>query len=405
VARDHIYPQKQGGYATITINLPLGDITSDQTRALADIARKYCGDNIRTTVEQNLVLRFVSEADLPGVYAELKKIGLAAPGASTIVDVVSCPGTDTCKLGIASSRGLGGKLREHMLAKGDGIDPAVRGLHIKTSGCFNSCGQHHVADIGFYGNSRKVGNYNVPHFQVVLGGQWAENGGNYGLASGSVPSKAIPKLVDALTDRFVKERNEGEAFRTWITRLGKKEIRAFLEPFTHVPPHEQDPSFYTDWGDPREFTIGDMGVGECAGEIVSLFAIEIVRADSEAFEAQVALEEKNYGKADALAYKAMLSAARSLVRSQFIDITEDPDHIVDEFRKRFVDTKVFLDKYMGSQFANYLFTRHENPPTRLDEDHAHRIAEEAQLFVEACYACDAKLSAAAAASAQQVVKV
>jgi sulfite reductase (ferredoxin) len=393
--RTNIYRQKQAGYATVTINLPLGDITSDQTRALADIARKYVGDNIRTTVEQNLVLRFVSESDLPALYTELKKIGLAAPGAGTIVDVVSCPGTDTCKLGIASSRGLGGQLREHLIGRGAELNAAIRGLHIKTSGCFNSCGQHHVADIGFYGNSRKIGNHTVPHFQVVLGGQWTNNGGSYGLAVGSVPSKVIPKLVDALTDKFVAERSEGEAFKDWVARLGKKEVRAFLEPFMRVPDYSESPEFYTDWGDPREFTIGDMGVGECAGEMVSLFAIEIVKADSLAFDAQVALEEKDYARADALAYKAMLAAARALVRTKYIDVTEEPGHIVSEFRARYVDTKLFFDKYMTNQFANYLLMRHETPPTRLDEDHAHRIVEESQLFIEACYSCDARMTGAA----------
>ncbi len=393
--RTNVYQQRQPGYCTITINLPLGDITSDQTRALADIARKYVGDNIRTTVEQNLVLRFVSEADLPALYAELKAVGLGAAGASTVTDITSCPGTDTCKLGIASSRGLGGQLREHLLAKGENLDPAIKELHIKTSGCFNSCGQHHVADIGFYGVSRKVANYTVPHFQVVLGGEWTNNAGSYGLAVGSVPSKAIPAMLDALTEKYINEREDGEVFKEWVARLGKKEIRDFIEPFMKVPDHFDDSSYYADWGDPREFTLGDMGIGECAGEVVSLFAIEIVKADSLAFEAQVALEENDYAKADALAYQAMLTAARSLIRTGFIDITQDPDHIVSEFRTRFVDTKLFLDKYMGSQFANYLLLRHENPPERLDEDHAHRIVEEAQLFVEACYACDARMSGAA----------
>jgi sulfite reductase (ferredoxin) len=395
--RTNIYQQRQVGYCTVTINLPLGDITSDQTRALADIARKYVGDNIRTTVEQNLVLRFVSEADLPALYTELKAVGLAASGAGTITDVVSCPGTDTCKLGIASSRGLGGQLREHLLAQGDNLNPAIKELHIKTSGCFNSCGQHHVADIGFYGVSRKVANYAVPHFQVVLGGQWTNNAGSYGLAVGSVPSKAVPAMLDALTEKYVQERTDGEVFKDWVARLGKKEIRDFIEPFMKVPDHVDDPSYYADWGDPREFTIGDMGIGECAGEMVSLFAIEIVKADSLAFEAQVALEEKDYARADALAYQAMLTGARSLIRTGFIDITENPDHIVNEFRTRFVDTKIFLDKYMGSQFANYLLLRHEAAPDRLDEDHAHRIVEEAQLFLEACYACDARVSSTAVA--------
>jgi sulfite reductase (ferredoxin) len=395
--RTNLYKQRQDGYYTVTINLPLGDITSDQTRALADIARKYVGDNIRTTVEQNMVLRFVSEADLPALYADLKATGLAAAGASTITDVVSCPGTDTCKLGIASSRGLGGELREHLLKKNGKLDPAIEGLHIKTSGCFNSCGQHHVADIGFFGNSRKAGGYAVPHFQLVLGGEWKNNAGNYGLAVGAVPSKAIPALLDALIEKYLQEREDGEVFRDWVGRLGKKEIRAFIEPYMKVPDYADDPSYYTDWGDPREFGIGDMGTGECAGELVSLFAIEIVKADSLAFEAQVALEENDYTRADALAYQAMLTAARSLIRSSFIDITEDPDYIVSEFRKRFVDTKVFFDKYMGNQFAGYLLLRHEAAPERLDQDHAHRIVEEAQLFIEACYACDARMSSAAVA--------
>lgn len=395
--RTNVYQQRQTGYCTITINLPLGDFTSDQARALADIARKYVGDNMRTTVEQNLVLRFVSEADLPALYTELKAAGLGAAGASTITDIVSCPGTDTCKLGIASSRGLGGQLREHLLSKDSLLDPAIKELHIKTSGCFNSCGQHHVADIGFYGVSRKVGNYAVPHFQVVLGGQWVNNGGSYGLAVGSVPSKAVPSMLDALTDKYVAERGEGEVFKDWVGRLGKKEIREFIEPYMKVPNHDDDPSYYADWGDPREFSIGDMGTGECAGEVVSLFAIEIVKADSLAFESQLALEEHDAERADRLAYQAMLTAARSLIRTKYIDITEDADHIVNEFRTRFVDTKIFLDKYHAAQFANYLLLRHEGAPERLDEDHAHRIVEEAQLFIDACYACDARMSAAALA--------
>src|SRR6202034_2994401 len=114
---------------------------------------------------------------------------LGEAGAGSIVDVVACPGTDTCKLGIASSRGLAGELRHRLAAKNATLDQAIRGLRIKVSGCFNSCGQHHVADIGFYGNSRNINGYTVPHFQVMLGGQWSENGGSYALAMGSGPSR------------------------------------------------------------------------------------------------------------------------------------------------------------------------------------------------------------------------
>ena len=144
----NVYYQRQGGYVTVTIALPLGDITADQLRGLADLTRKYVNETIRTTVEQNMVLRWVSEADLIDLYNGLKDIELAEAGAGTIVDITSCPGTDTCKLGIASSRGLSGELRIRLAEKSMRMDEAIKHLRIKVSGCFNSCGQHHVADLG-----------------------------------------------------------------------------------------------------------------------------------------------------------------------------------------------------------------------------------------------------------------
>ncbi|MBW2725846.1 MAG: nitrite/sulfite reductase, partial [Deltaproteobacteria bacterium] len=152
----NVRSQRQDGYSVVTLNLPLGDLTADQSRMLADIARKFTGANLRTTVEQNIVLRFVRDADLVSIFKALTAAGLGTPGGETIVDVTSCPGTDTCKLGIAASRGLAGELRQRLAAKSASMPEAVKALRVKISGCFNSCGQHHLADIGFYGNSRKV---------------------------------------------------------------------------------------------------------------------------------------------------------------------------------------------------------------------------------------------------------
>lgn len=388
----NIYKQRQPGYVSVYINLPLGDMTSSQMFTLADIARKYAGDNVRTTVEQNMLLRWISEADLPELYSELKAIGLAEPGINTIVDITSCPGTDTCKLGIASSRGLTGELREQLTAKMDTLPDAVKELKIKISGCFNSCGQHHVADIGFFGNSRRSGNYLVPHFQLVLGGKWKQNAGSYGLAVGAVPSKRVPEVLEAITNRYAAERTADESFQDWVTRLGKKEVKAMLEPFTKVPAYEVDPSYYTDWGDTREYSLGDIGVGECAGEVVSLFSLEITRAESTHFDGLVALDEGNYGKADENAYRSMLLAARALVRTRFPALSDDPTRIVEEFRTHFYDTKLFFDPYAGGKFAHYLFDRHNNPPAASDADSAQRLLGEAQLFIEACYSCEARVN-------------
>jgi sulfite reductase (ferredoxin) len=147
--KTNVAAQKQAGYVTATVTLPLGDLTATQLRGLADLARRFTRETIRTTVEQNIVLRWVSEADLPELYAALEDLGLGQPGAGTIVDVTSCPGTDTCKLGIASSRGLAGELSQRLAEKSHTLDESIQNLRIKVSGCFNSCGQHHVADLGF----------------------------------------------------------------------------------------------------------------------------------------------------------------------------------------------------------------------------------------------------------------
>jgi sulfite reductase (ferredoxin) len=399
----NVVPQRQPGYVMATITLPLGDLTSAQARALADVARRYTGDAIRTTVEQNMLLRWVSEADLPALYAALVAIDLGAAGASTIADITACPGTDTCKLGISSSRALAAELGRQLAASGIADDPNARGLHIKTSGCFNSCGQHHVADLGFLGVSRNVNGRRVPHFQLVVGGQWTHNGGAYGLAIGAVPSKRVPDIVKKLTGRYAAERQPGEGFAAFVTRIGKKTIRAMVEELQVLPSYEQDPSYYSDWGDPREYTIDDMGVGECAGEIVPFVEMGLANSEREIFEAQVLLDDGNIKDAATRAYSAMIEAARSLARERSPNLGSAPDEVVGEFRRHFFDTQLFFDPYAGGKFAQFLFRAHEEYGTEHDKaptrEAAHQMIEEATLFVDAAHQCYTRLGASLGAPA------
>ena len=385
--RTNVYKQRQEGYAVATVALPLGDITSSQLRAIADISRRYIKETVRATVEQNLVLRWVSESDLPQLHDELVSLGLAETGAGTVVDVTACPGTDTCKLGIASSRGLAGELRKRLGEESANLDTAIEGLRIKISGCFNSCGQHHAADIGFYGNSRKINGITVPHFQVVLGGQWKENAGSFGLATGAIPSKNIPEVVARLGKRFVAEREKDELFKDFIARLGKREIKAMLEDLTQVPTYEENSWYYRDWGDTREFTMDDLGIGECAGEVVAVGIMEIAAAEREVFEASVALDEDQLATAWKGAMAAMLRAARALVKEQWYDVPEEAEVVVAEFRSRFYEGEHFSPK-----FANYLFAAHHDPATSFEKIQVHRFIEEAQLFIEGAYTCYDKIA-------------
>ncbi len=393
-AESNALPQRQPGYVIAIITLPLGDLTSEQARALADIARRYTGDTLRTTADQNMILRWVSEADLPAVYRELAAVHLAAPGAGTISDITACPGTDTCKLGISSSRALAAQLSKDLRAAGVDRNPNARHLHIKTSGCFNSCGQHHVADLGFLGVSRNVGGRRVPHFQLVVGGQWTNNGGSYGLAIGAVPSKRVPEIVKRLTDRYASERTNDETFAAFVSRIGKKPIRALVEELQKIPTYEQEPGNYSDWGDPREYTITDMGEGECAGEVVPYVEVELAGAEREIFEAQILLDERKLGDAATRAVDAMLRAARALTREKNAYIGSEPDEIVAEFRKHFYDTQIFFDPFAGGKFAHYFFKAYEERGREATPETVHQLIEESTLFVDAVHECYTRISAA-----------
>jgi sulfite reductase (ferredoxin) len=391
----NIYAQRQPGFVCVTLNLPLGDLTAQQMRGLADVARRFTPDATRTTVEQNLLLRWIHEADLPALYLALKALQLHTPGAQTIADVTACPGTDTCKLGIASSRGLAGELRQRLALKGYQYDEALKDIRVKVSGCFNSCSQHTVAEIGFYGSNRLIDRHRVPHLHLILGGEWSHNAAHYGQSLGVIPTKRVPEVVDFLLDLYMKDKQTGETFSQFVHRVGKKDIKDRVQPFTEVPAYGDDPSFYTDWGDAREYTIGDIGIGECAGEVVSLTNFDVAIAESLNFDATLLLEGEagngNIQKAADKALAAMVKAAQALLKVQNVDIADDPGVIVSEFRHYFYDTQLFFDPFVHGKFASYLFTSFDNRQTPSTLDRAKQAVEEARLFIEAAYECHSRM--------------
>jgi sulfite reductase beta subunit-like hemoprotein len=262
--RTNVVRQAQAGWNTVYVLLPIGDVSADQMHALAEIARNYANGRIRTAVTQNFVLRWVHEDDLPALHAALAGIGLAEAHAMTISDVMTCPGADTCSIGVTSSKGLGTELRNRILAgNGKYRDPLVNDIKIKISGCPNSCGQHHVADIGFYGMAIRNGERQIPAFQLLLGGN-AQGEGRLAKITMKIPARYIPDAVERLIDTYVSGRSEGEPFSSWATRVGTPQIQELLAEYKTVPEFTQDPMAYVDWGQTKLFTLDDMGEGECA---------------------------------------------------------------------------------------------------------------------------------------------
>lgn len=201
----------------------------------------------------------------------------------------------------------------------------------------------------------------------------------------AVPSKRIPDVVVRLTDRYVAGRQNGESFKDFVKRIGKVELKKLLEDLTQPPEDLGDHSFFRDWGDPREYTLGDMGVGECAGEVVSSIEFELAAAERQLFEAQIAFENGEVEQSGRTAYQSMLRAARAVVKTELPGVDDDPEQIIGEFRTRFYDTKKFFDPYAGGKFAQYLFAAHEKAGSPHTADSARYLMDEAHLFIEASH--------------------
>ena len=256
--------QRQSGYFAAVVQLPLGDITADQFFALAGLSRRYARGRARTSFEQNLVLRWVREADLLHLWRELRRIGLAAADAGGITDIVSCPGTDSCKLGITASMGLGKALRES-LEKTGVADPLARKLRIKMSGCPNSCGQHHIADIGFHGGTLKAGGKQLPAYEVFLGGQYMQTGGQTRIGDRirvRIPAKRVPEALTRILGLYTESHRAGEEFGAFYRRVGAAPFEEKLADLNQAGTFNDEPALFVDWNRDEVYQL-QRGEGEC----------------------------------------------------------------------------------------------------------------------------------------------
>ena len=260
----NVKAQRQPGFQTVTVKVTRGDLTPEQFRGLASIMREYTGGFARTTVQQNLVLRWVRDEAVYDVWRRLADLSLAESGAREISDVVSCPGTDSCKLGITSSMGLNAAIQQRIEDMGV-TDPLTRRIHIKMSGCPNGCSQHHIANIGFYGASLKVGGKQMPAYIPHLAGTYEGGELVYGARLKSrLPAKRVPDAVERWLRLYEGERRDGEEFNDFVERVGvarfEQEVADLAMPAEfNLETMDQ----FIDWNRAEPYKV-ERGEGECA---------------------------------------------------------------------------------------------------------------------------------------------
>ncbi|HEY2745839.1 MAG TPA: nitrite/sulfite reductase, partial [Polyangia bacterium] len=258
--------QRQAGYYAVIARLDRGDITSAQLRGVARLSRQFSDGSVRLTNEQNLVFRFVPEASLTALHAELLTLGLGRFGARTIHDVTSCPGADTCNLAVTRSRELTTAVEAALGAATGETAAAVKAaesLDIKISGCPNSCGQHHVAALGFHGTMRRVGGQAVPEYQLHLGGGIARDGATFGRQIVKLPARRVPDAVLRLLELYRKERSDGEAPLAYFRRVEPDVVKRAVADLAVFDAATAKPEDWLDHGDEAPFKVA-IGQGECA---------------------------------------------------------------------------------------------------------------------------------------------
>jgi sulfite reductase (ferredoxin) len=260
----NVSEQRQDGFVAVEVKVTRGDLSPEQLRGLAQITREYAGGYARSTVQQNLVLRWVREESVHEVWQALGELGLGEPGSREISDVVACPGTDSCKLGITSSMGLNQAVQERIEAM-QLSDPLTRQIHIKMSGCPNGCGQHHVADIGFYGASIKVGEHTIPAYIPHVGGRYEDGDVAFGARLKlRLPAKRVPEAIDRWIRHYESSRNDGEAFAEFAQRVGTGELEGLVKDLSlPVDFGLETMNEFIDWNRNVPFEV-IRGEGECA---------------------------------------------------------------------------------------------------------------------------------------------
>jgi len=369
--KTNVYPQKQDGYLTVYVRILNGNISSVSSRTLIEKLRPVIADDVRVTINQGLQFRFVKAEHLEYIYSALEQEGIAAAGFGSVADVTSCPGTDTCNLGISNSTGIAQILSEVI----DEEYPELlynKDIAIKISGCMNSCGQHGMASIGFHGSSLKSKGQVLPALQVLVGGGVMGHGdGSIANKVIKVPSKRGPDVLRCLLNDYKANRQNDETHLQYTKRVGEKYFYDLLKPLASLETLQAED--YIDWGQEEKYSTA-IGVGECAGVMIDLIATLLLEAEEKLEWSQENLDKKAYADGIYNAYSAFVHAAKGLLLQQGVQCNTQTG-ILKDFDIHFTQNGLYTE---SNSFKETVLHMNESEPT---EEFANSYLQQAKNFV------------------------
>lgn len=377
--RTTVQPQRQADRHAVLIRLIIGDIAAPTFRTLADVVDRFAQGRLRITPQQNLLLRDIATADLSGLYATLSALDLALPAAERIGDVVACPGTDSCGLGITGSKGLGRVLTEQLRAESE-LDDDLEGITIKVSGCPNSCAQHHIASIGFHGVAHKIDGRLLPAYQIHLGGRVSPEVVRFGqMLPLRFPAKRVPGVVRHLIAMYRTGRQTGESFLAFVDRTGKAAFQQALAPFTRPAEDGTEDDIFHDWGTDGEYSLSEIGQGECAAPTINVVSQHFEDAGYELAHARVLLEKQRPFDAVTRTDLALVASAKALLAMEEIEPLSH-DEVLREFEARIVAQRRISPALWSAAIAWY----NDVWPTPLTVEAARERVEAVSALADGC---------------------
>lgn len=353
----NVFKQKQDGFYGVYVKVPVGDIKSDTARKLVKILTPLVADDIRVTQNQGLLLKFVNKEALPALYNGLTELDLSAPGFDSLADVTTCPGTDTCNLGISNSMTLS-KVLEDVIYNEYEDFIYNRDIKIKISGCMNSCGQHGLAHIGFHGSSLKAGTKVLPSVQVLLGGGTVGDGvGRAAEKVIKVPAKRATHVLRAVLNDYKTNSISEETFHNYYDRQGKDYFYQLLKPLANLETLTEDE--FVDWGHEETFATA-IGVGECASVIIDLVATLLYEADEKMAWANSAYDNGAWADAIYHSYNVLISTAKALLLDKGKNSSTQAG-IIREFDINYVSTGEFE---LDGTFNDLVLQINKNEPSQ-----------------------------------------
>ena len=387
--RTNVLRQRQTGYAAVRVRVPRGDLEPWQLRGLAELLRNHSGDTMRIAPDQSLLIRFVPFDRLLSLRDGLEALKLAGPRAGGLGDTVTCPGADSCKLGVTSPRSVARHI-EPLLDR-LAANPRLEGLRVKISGCPNSCAQQQTADIGLFGAARTIEGHAAPHYIMFVGGRPGGHVGldgepGYGTNVARIPALRVGEAIERLTERYLEDSDASETWSAWTHRVGRKSLQSTVADFLALPGPADASQFYREIGRAEPFRVV-RGVGECAGEVVLASDLLLLDADR-AVEATVAAfdERQEPERVRALALEAMFLAARALLSTQDQNPEAD-ERVVQRFAELFYEPGLI---YEGT--GAYFLTAVAEPIDAAVGDRLRRLVVESGLFVEEVHAMVSRMN-------------